>query len=335
MAAGYSFGVSKGWVLPAIVDRVVEFASEKGIPRRKLDQVVGARTGAAVRGDAAHAVLAYVVRELDDPVSVWDAARGARPADYGAYGFALQASETLGEALTRAARFFATIGTTAEMAITTGQRAARIVVRRRDGARSPGAELGTQYVVAQIVRLMGAISGEKARVRAVYLGSAPPRDVASLERALGVVPTFGSPSTAIEVDRAVMDSLLPRRDPDLIRHFERELRHDEERSTSATVRQFLEQAIALGRPTAEDDVARALGIGPRTLRRQLADEATTLREVFDAVRLEWATARLRASRVSIAALALELGFSDQTAFSRAFRRWTGRSPAEFHRALTR
>jgi AraC-like DNA-binding protein len=101
------------------------------------------------------------------------------------------------------------------------------------------------------------------------------------------------------------------------------------------VRQAFEHAIALGHATAEDDIARALGVGPRTLRRQLAEEGTTLREVLDAVRLELATIRLRGTRVSLAAIAFELGFSDQTAFSRAFRRWTGRSPAEFHRALTR
>ena len=94
----------------------------------------------------------------------------------------------------------------------------------------------------------------------------------------------------------------------------------------------MEQAILLGGSTAADDIARALGVGTRTLRRQLAEEGTTLREVFDGVRREMATERLRQPRVSLVELAFELGFSDQTALSRAFRRWTGRSPAEFHRA---
>jgi AraC-like DNA-binding protein len=67
----------------------------------------------------------------------------------------------------------------------------------------------------------------------------------------------------------------------------------------------------------------------------LADEGTTLRAVFDGVRLEAAVERLRDPHVSIAELAIELGFSDQTALTRAFRRWTGRSPAAFRRAVTR
>jgi AraC-like DNA-binding protein len=96
-----------------------------------------------------------------------------------------------------------------------------------------------------------------------------------------------------------------------------------------------QRAILLGASTAKDDMARALGIGARTLRRQLADEGTTLRAVFDGVRLEAAVERLRDPHVSIAELAIELGFSDQTALTRAFRRWTGRSAAAFLRAATR
>jgi AraC-like DNA-binding protein len=80
------------------------------------------------------------------------------------------------------------------------------------------------------------------------------------------------------------------------------------------------RAILLGASTAEDDMARALGIGARTLRRRLADEGTTLRAVLDGVRLEAAVERLRDPHVSIAGLAIALGFSDPTALARAFRR---------------
>ena len=319
-------------MLPAIVDRVVDFASEKGIPRRKLETVVGPRNEAAIRGETAHAILAYVVGELGDPATVWDFASRARPGDYGPYGFVLQASDTVGDALLRAARFFATTATTAEMAIATGARTAKIVVRRRDGANSAGAELGTQYIVAQVVRLLAAISGDKVRPRAIHFAARPPHDPSALERAMGLVPQFAAPATSVEIDRSALDLPLPRRDPDLIRHFERGLRQSETQSVGSATRHAMEQAIVLGSSTAAEDIARSLGLGTRTLRRQLAAEGTTLRELFDQVRRERATERLRQSRVSLAGLAFELGFSDQTALSRAFRRWTGQSPAEFHRA---
>jgi AraC-like DNA-binding protein len=311
---------------------VIDFAVERGVPRRGLENLVGQRTGAAIRGDAAHAVLAHVVRELDDSTSVWDVAQRARPADYGPYGFVLQASDTVGDALVRAARFFPAIGTTAEMSISTDDQSAKIIVRRRDGAKSVGA---THYLVAQIIRLVAAISGERVRARAVHLPFPQPSHPLSLERAIGFVPRFGAPVTSIEIDRASLAIPLPRRDPDLTRYFDGELGQNEDRSTAGAVRRAMDRAIALGASTAEDDLARALGVGTRTLRRQLAGEGTTLRAVFDEVRLEVALERLRRPQLSLAQLAFELGFSDQTAFSRAFRRWTGRSPAEFRRLTER
>ncbi len=295
-----------GWVAPAIVDRVVDFAIERGLRRGKLETIVGKATGAPVRADAAHAILAYVARELDDPGTVWEAADRARPADYGPYGFALQASNTLGDALMRAAQFFPSVGTTAELCISTGERTARIIVRRRDGTKSMGAQLGTQYIAGQVVRLIAAITGEQVR------------------------PHAGS--TSIEIDRASLDVLLPRRDPDLARYFDGMMARGENPTAAMAVRRVLEKAFALGGSSAEDDVARALGVGARTLRRRLAEESTSVREILDRVRLEIAIERLRRSRTSLAELALHLGFSDQTALSRAFRRWTGESPAQFRRA---
>jgi AraC-like DNA-binding protein len=326
--------VPRGWVLPTIVDRVVDFAAEQGIQRRRLEAIVGARPGLPIGGDAAHAVLTYVVRELGDSASVWQFADRARPADYGPYGFALQASDTVGDALLRAARFFATIATTAEITVSTGPKTAEIVVRRRDGAKTIGAQLGTQYLVGQMVRLIGAITGEKVRPRAIRLQHHPlGRD--ALEGAGGVVPQFRALVTAIEIDREALDVPLPRRDPDLTRHFDEELARDEDPSAAALVRRAMKDAIAIGTSHGENDIARGLGLGTRTLRRRLAREGTTMREVLDGVRLALATERLRHSRVNLAELAFELGFSDQTALSRAFRRWTGRSPAAFRRGLAR
>ena len=321
--------------MPAIVERVVDFGTDSGIPRRRLEAMLGARAGAPVTGGSAHAVLAYVVREIGDPAAVWRLAGRARPGDYGPYGFVLQASDTLGEALVRAARFFSTIATTAEMTLSAGPDAMRIVVERRDGATSIGAQLGTQYIVAQMVRLIQAITGE----------TLPPSAIHLQHRSLGKRTPAGSdacawadlssPVSSIDIDRALLDVPLPRRDPDLARHFDGDLCRHEDPSARARARRALEDAFSIGSTLGENDIARALGMGTRTLRRRLAEEGTTLREVLDRVRFELAASRLSRSDASLARIAFELGFSDQTALSRAFRRWTGQSPAQFRRAMGR
>lgn len=75
------------------------------------------------------------------------------------------------------------------------------------------------------------------------------------------------------------------------------------------------------------EVARHLGVGSRTLRRMLAREDTTFEAVRDAVRLAIARDLLSMSTLSVGDLALTLNFANPTTFIKAFRRWTGETPA--------
>ncbi|MGD8906263.1 MAG: helix-turn-helix transcriptional regulator, partial [Gammaproteobacteria bacterium] len=63
--------------------------------------------------------------------------------------------------------------------------------------------------------------------------------------------------------------------------------------------------------------------------RTLAKEGTTYSEVVDSARCRAALARLREGDVSLARIALQLGYSEHSAFTRAFRRWTGTTPAVY------
>jgi AraC-like DNA-binding protein len=79
-------------------------------------------------------------------------------------------------------------------------------------------------------------------------------------------------------------------------------------------------------------VARALAISRRTLSRRLADEGSSFRSILDDVRRELACALLRDPTLSIQHVAFFLQYSEPTAFSRSFRRWTGLTPRAFRNA---
>lgn len=81
--------------------------------------------------------------------------------------------------------------------------------------------------------------------------------------------------------------------------------------------------------TTAADVARALHMSVRTLQRKLDESGTTFRELADEVRSRLATGYLADPRVSVAEVAFLLGFSDQSSFNRAFRRWTGQTPGRW------
>jgi AraC-like DNA-binding protein len=77
------------------------------------------------------------------------------------------------------------------------------------------------------------------------------------------------------------------------------------------------------------NVARMLGTSVRTLQRRLADEGRSFREELDSVRSRVAIRYLEETAIPLASLAMTLGYADTTAFSHAFRRLTGQSPARW------
>jgi AraC-like DNA-binding protein len=93
----------------------------------------------------------------------------------------------------------------------------------------------------------------------------------------------------------------------------------------------LRELLPAGEASAQR-AAQRLGLTSRTLQRRLQARGLSLRDVLDRVRAEQATARLCEPGTSLSHLAESLGFSDDRAFRRAFRRWTGLSPREYRRA---
>lgn len=84
-----------------------------------------------------------------------------------------------------------------------------------------------------------------------------------------------------------------------------------------------------------DAVAQQLHYSVRTLCRRLEAEGTTFQAIKDEVRRDVAIQRLTRSDDAIAAIAYDVGFDNPTAFHRAFRHWTGSTPAAYrHTKLT-
>src|SRR5262249_54846170 len=78
-------------------------------------------------------------------------------------------------------------------------------------------------------------------------------------------------------------------------------------------------------------VATMLGLGVRTLQRRLSDEGVTYARVVARARFDVAQQMLEDPACKVIEVALDLGYSDQAHFTRAFMRWTGFAPREFQR----
>lgn len=80
-----------------------------------------------------------------------------------------------------------------------------------------------------------------------------------------------------------------------------------------------------------ENVAEYLHMSDRTLKRQLAAEGTSFSTLVDEVRYRHATSLLSRTDYSLEQIADELGYSDVANFSRAFKRWSGRSPSNWRK----
>ena len=103
------------------------------------------------------------------------------------------------------------------------------------------------------------------------------------------------------------------------------------RSRSSAFRREVERTIEPmlePGPVRIDEVSRALGLSRQTLYRRLKAEGVTFEAVLDGLRRKLAMKLIRDEGVPVKEAAWRLGFSDPAAFSRAFKRWTGRSPRE-------
>jgi AraC-like DNA-binding protein len=97
------------------------------------------------------------------------------------------------------------------------------------------------------------------------------------------------------------------------------------------VRELIVAELQGGDPSAEA-IARRLRMSASTLHRRLRDAGTSHRQLRDALRAELAERYLAEPGVSVTEVAFMLGFSEASAFHRAFKRWTGKTPVAFRQA---
>lgn len=134
----------------------------------------------------------------------------------------------------------------------------------------------------------------------------------------------------------VADLAVASADAEIATYFEGVLRaadrFDDEDELVQRVRTAIRDGLLHGTPVA-GEVAKALGMGTRTLHRRLAALDTTFGDVLDETRLRLALGDLADRTLSLGEVAYLVGYREQASFFRAFRRWTGDTPTS-HRSRT-
>ncbi len=331
-------GASKYTVDARAIEMTIELGVELGIDRRELLEAEGLPADYAFDPDLAlpyrpdGGAAALVMARVECPDLGIRFAENCVAADYHALGFAVVASRTVREGIVRTVRYSRMLTTTGHFQLLEGPKHAT-VTWYRDVPRTPVTDVGDETAIAQFLQICRLSTGIHVCPELVTFRHAAPPSLDAHHGFFGCRVLFDSDSDSLCLDPTLLDRPLGGADEALVAFFEGYLLA--RTATSPSPPTLLEQVrrsiltnLATGVPTAAE-VARNLGMSDRSLRRHLGREGETYRGLLQSVRFESARALLQDPRNSIAEVAFLLGYADAGAFSRAFRRETGRSPKAF------
>lgn len=252
---------------------------------------------------------------------------------FGIWGFALRTCRTLRDATTVALRYLPL--STAYCRLQTFEQADRFGVSM-DPADIPAhlRQFLLERDMATGINLIRELSLTGVRIVAAEFTCEPPGYQDFIEEACGIAPAYNCPRNAILIASEDAEKALPTYDPHLVRLLDDQCRRQiQQRQVSGLSGQVRHQLLGnLGLVASLEEVAGALAMSARTLRRKLESEGTSFRALVEEERKQVALQLLAGSDMKLDELAIHLGYTDTASFTRAFRRWMGCSPGEYRRS---
>jgi AraC-like DNA-binding protein len=272
------------------------------------------------------------VEQTGDPCLGLKAAAFIQPATFHGLGLAVLASQSVLDALQRSARYSRIVSNAADVVIEETPRGVREIIRFRDdieiAPESVDMIMASTKSFGQMMTGGAVVPIEVRMQRPAPAGAA----VREFNKFFGVPIQFGAPENSVLIDKELAYRPLPMGNPGLARQNDEVvmeyLKRFDGARVSEKVRAEMISRLPAGEP-ARGDVAGALNLSEKTLQRRLKDEDTSYQEILDDTRRDLAQQYLRDARVSVCEVTFRLGFSDQSSFTRAFKRWTGRAPGRF------
>ena len=241
----------------------------------------------------------------------------------GVLAYVFRAQRTIGQGLEELARFAATAWQRPDaIRVARGSRGVTVTFNAAD-------DLPRHALEFLVARTAIALRRNRATAREVWFRHAAAEPQGEYERVLGAPVRFGRASTALLLDPALLDRPLPTANAEaaaaLTAGLARATLPARPASTAARVASALEAALARDARIDREGIARRLGMSGKTLARRLAAEQCGFRELVESARRTLAHRLVVEDGMPLGEVASRVGFADQAAFGKAFRRWFGAS----------
>ena len=258
-------------------------------------------------------------------------AQSVRPGAFGVLGYALSTSETLGMSLQRLCRYQRFLHDVAEVKLTV--QAGRATLSHYLAIPGGAPRHVSEYVLAGWLVTSRQATGVNWNPLEVRFAHSAPDDSSELRRFFGCILKFENARSEMVFSRDLLHKPLLKADPNLQAILEAQVvamiaKLPKGEAATEAVRRYVAGELCNGEPTLKL-IAPRLHMSPRTLHRRLEEEGTSFRRVLTEVRRELATRHLTERQIAISEIAFLLGFSEPSAFHRAFKRWTGHAPLTY------
>jgi AraC-like DNA-binding protein len=299
-----------------------------------LDLAVTPAPGERIEVDKIDAILRVAIPLIGDPAFGLRAAHCWHPSELGVLGYAWLSSSTLRTGLQRAVRYSRLVGERGLTQIENTSRGVKVRfwANRGNPAVVPVAAVFVDIVMALLLDLCRMNAGAALRPVAATLRRKKPHPADAHQRFFGCKVEFEAEENTFVLSVDDADRPLPSANRQLAAVFDKMLAEELARLDKSDVvsrcRAAVLEQLSSGEGTAED-TAKQLHMSARTLQRKLAAANTTYLQLVDDTRKDLALRYIEDPRRSVTDITFSLGFSQPSAFTRAFKRWTGLSPSDY------
>jgi AraC-like DNA-binding protein len=251
----------------------------------------------------------------------------------GAVGEIIKSSETVGQGLTLAATFIPIVTDLFNMEVKKGEETFQVLLIETDQNNNNGLvqQIADFLLVFTIHELNGLLLKKVTPIAMQYTYKID--DEAEYTRVFRCKPELTSGTLSMEFDSKLWDEPILTANYDVQKIFLEKVSASvrdpsENISFQVSVMDYLMKNSYLGILSLED-VAANFSITPRSLQRRLQEESVTFQQLADSVRKSLALSYLESGKYQIKEVSYMLGYNELSAFSRAFKRWTGKAPFEY------
>lgn len=193
-----------------------------------------------------------------------------------------------------------------------------------------------EHGMAIILNTLRMMIGSHWAPLEVQFAHAAPEQIVEHHRIFRAPVLFGVDRNALVIERGLTEAPVPAADgklyPIVKRYLDRAVKElPKEDSLLSAVRKAVAESMREGDPTL-GRVAKKMGLSPRTLERRLEEHGMRFKTLMDDTRRRFAINYLEDREHTVTQVAFLLGYSEVSAFNRAFKRWTGSTPLKYRRS---